>query len=155
MCKMCAVKNASIVDNLQADTSLKLANAAAVLFSAARNKEGDELVQTALDYWKAPKDDAARDLLNQEAQARAQSEQADGQACSNTGQAESPTPNPGFIQVALHPDGSYVTQGPVPTQGFHLDRDSGELYINGAFIGVLTLANTHIGKVAILKRAGQ
>lgn len=154
MCKMCAVSQASIIDNMQADTSLKLANAAAVLFSAARNKEGDELVQAALDYWKVPKDDAASDLLKQESQARAQADQTSNQTCSNTGQAEA-RPSLQTVQVAVRADGSYVTQGPVPSQGFHLDRDNGELYIDGVYIGVLALANTPFGKSILLKRAGQ
>lgn len=133
MCKLCELKEASIIDNINADTSLKLANAAAAMMNAARNKEGDELAAAALSYWREPKDTMVKgETQGSEAQ---QSDHA----------SES------FARVALNTDGSYVTQGPVPTQGFHVDRDNGELYINGTYIGDLTEVNTLLGKFVALK----
>ena len=127
MCKLCdAVEQASRIDNINADTSLKLANAAAALISNARNKEGDELIQAALNYWREPKKAAAASIT-EEVAARAE---------DNTRQADS--------------SGEAGTALP-----FVVDNTTGQVFVKGREVGTLQLSESLFGTALFFKRAPQ
>ena len=147
MCKICEaelnnVQQAANIDSTIAHGALMLSQAAKNLYDMNLSDEAKALGRAAASSVQQFQEEVAK-----------RGARESGEVGANIGQAEAPTPNPGFVQVAVHADGSYVTQGPVASQGFHLDRDSGELYFDGKFIGQMIAERSLMGTFVMLKPA--
>lgn len=90
MCKVCAVHDASVIDSINAKTSLDLAHAAQILYSI-NAEEGKVLAKAAAEYWQAPKADTAEELVDGYA-AEPKGDPRNAEASPNIGQAESSNP---------------------------------------------------------------
>ena len=116
MCKLCeAVEQASRIDNMNADTSLKLARASQLLNEGNRTAESRDLAKAAVAYWNAPKEAAAEELAPKP-------QYPEGDQPKGSGQV-------GDAGVAA------------PTKGWFIDNTTGELHMNGVFIGELTIVD--------------